>query len=69
MGERIRARVSLLFGDKALLETSQTAGGEPERVPVGRLVDETGIPREELAGARVVAVVSDSGELERFERE
>jgi len=69
MSERIKARVSLLFGDQALLDTTGTAGGEPERVPVDRLVSDTGIPRGELAGARVVAVVSDSGEVERFERE
>ncbi|MGW2937097.1 hypothetical protein ACWDA7_35850 [Streptomyces sp. NPDC001156] len=58
----------LLFGDQALIETVHTADGEPERVPVDRLVADTGIPREQLPGAEVVAVVGDDGQLERFER-
>ncbi|WP_461062882.1 hypothetical protein [Streptomyces pseudoechinosporeus] len=33
-----------------------------------RLVTETGIPRARLAGADLVAVIGDGGELERFER-
>lgn len=68
MSERIEARVMLLFGDQAELATAHTGHEEPERVPVERLVEETGIPREQLAGARVVAVVGDGGEVERFER-
>ncbi|MGW9031597.1 hypothetical protein ACWGQ5_47830 [Streptomyces sp. NPDC055722] len=68
MSERMRARVRLLFGDQALIETAHTADGEPERVPVDRLVADTGIPREQLPGAEVVAVVGDDGQLERFER-
>jgi hypothetical protein len=66
--ERMTARVGLLFGDQALITTSHTGDDEPERVPVDRLVADTGIPRERLAGAKVVAVVGDDGQLERFER-
>ncbi|MFF0794894.1 hypothetical protein [Streptomyces spiralis] len=67
MSERMMARVSLLFGDQAVVATAHTAD-EPERVPVDQLVAETGIPPERLAGARVVAVMSEDGQLERFER-
>ncbi|MGI5136989.1 MULTISPECIES: hypothetical protein [unclassified Streptomyces] len=47
------ARVGLLFGDQALIETAHTAGGEPERVPVDRLVADTGIPREQPPGVEL----------------
>jgi hypothetical protein len=67
MSERMTARVSLLFGDEALIETPHTAEGEPERVPVERVVADTGISRDRLVGAEVVAVVGDDGQLERFE--
>ncbi|MGI5139280.1 MULTISPECIES: hypothetical protein [unclassified Streptomyces] len=66
--ERMPARVLLLFGDQALVATPHTAADEPERVMVDRLVADTGIPRERLAGAEVVAVVGNDGQLERFER-
>ncbi|MEV1079893.1 hypothetical protein AB0I98_16850 [Streptomyces sp. NPDC050211] len=68
MSERLSARVLLLFGDEAEITTEHRDHTDPERVPVARLVEETGIPREELAGAALVAVVSDDGELVRFER-
>ncbi|MGW4950647.1 hypothetical protein [Streptomyces parvulus] len=66
MNERLDARVLLLVGEEAEIVTPHTA--DPERVPIDRLVRETGIAREKLAGARLVAVVSDGGELVRFER-
>ncbi|GEC10100.1 hypothetical protein SSP24_77550 [Streptomyces spinoverrucosus] len=68
MSERIKARVLLLIGDDAELTTEHRGAENPERVPVGRLVAETGIPRARLAGADLVAVIDDAGELERFER-
>ncbi|MET8765489.1 hypothetical protein [Streptomyces sp. NPDC004658] len=68
MSERLKARVLLLVGDQAEITTPHRDHRDPERVPVERLVRETGIPREELAGAELVAVVSAAGELERFER-
>ncbi|MGI5135861.1 hypothetical protein [Streptomyces sp. CA-106110] len=69
MTEWMKARVGLLFGDEALIRTEHTGdGGEPERVPVDRLVADTGIPLEQLPGAEVIAVVGDDGQLERFER-
>ncbi|MGI5136529.1 MULTISPECIES: hypothetical protein [unclassified Streptomyces] len=68
MSERMTARVGLLFGGQALIRTEHTGDDEPERVPVDRLVADTGIPREQLPGAEVVAVVGDDGQLERFER-
>lgn len=68
LSERIRARVLLLIGDEAQLTTEHRGTEDPERVPVGRLVAETGIPRARLVGADVVAVIGDAGELERFER-
>ncbi|MGW9030387.1 hypothetical protein ACWGQ5_41170 [Streptomyces sp. NPDC055722] len=67
MSERMTARVGLLFGDEAFINTAHT-GEEPERVPVERLVADTGIPRDQLPGARVIAVLGDDGQLERFER-
>ena len=68
MSERIKAEVLLLIGDQAEITTAHRGAEDPERVSVARLVKETGIPREELAGAELVAVVSDDGELVRFER-
>ncbi|MFB6943206.1 hypothetical protein ACFWGL_17070 [Streptomyces sp. NPDC060286] len=68
MSERLPARVLLLVGDEAEVTTPHRDYTDPERVPVARLVEETGIPRAELAGARLVAAVSSDGELERFER-
>ncbi|MER7379230.1 hypothetical protein [Streptomyces lanatus] len=67
MSEQIRARVLLLIGEEAELTTERREAEDPERVPVGRLVAETGIPRARLVGADVVAVMDDAGELERFE--
>jgi hypothetical protein len=68
MSERLKATVLLLFGDEAEITTEHRDHTDPERVPVARLVAETGIPRGELAGAALIAVVSDEGGLERFER-
>lgn len=68
LSERIRARVLLLIGEEAELTTEQRGPDDPDRVPVSRLVAETGIPRARLAGADVVAVISDAGELEHFEQ-
>ncbi|NEC76465.1 hypothetical protein [Streptomyces rochei] len=68
MGERLKASVLLLIGDEAEIVTPHRGHTDPERVPVDRLVRETGIAREDLAGAELVAVVDDDGRLERFER-
>ncbi|MFD5266738.1 hypothetical protein [Streptomyces sp. NPDC058335] len=68
MSERVNATVLLLFGDQAEITTPHRDASDPERVPVARLVKETGIAREELAGAELVAVIGDDGELKRFER-
>ncbi|WP_031487582.1 hypothetical protein [Streptomyces bicolor] len=68
MSERVRARVLLLIGDDAELTTEHRGADDPERVPVGRLITETGIPRARLVGADLVAVIGNGGELERFER-
>ncbi|MFB6771122.1 hypothetical protein [Streptomyces sp. NPDC056337] len=66
MSERLQARVLLLVGEEAEIVTPHS--GDPERVPVDRLMRETGIARKDLAGAKLTAVVSDDGELVRFER-
>ncbi|MER7930506.1 hypothetical protein ABTY96_46610 [Streptomyces sp. NPDC096057] len=66
MSERIAAKVLLLIGDEAEITTANRGASDPERVPVERLVEETGIPRENLAGASVTAIV-EGGELVRFE--
>ncbi|MFE5258258.1 hypothetical protein [Streptomyces coelicoflavus] len=68
MSERLEARVLLLVGDEAEIVTPHRGHSDPERVSVDRLVRETGLARESLAGAHLVAVVGDNGELERFER-
>ena len=68
MSERLQARVLLLVGDQAEVTTPRRDHRDPERVPVARLVEETGLTIEELPGAKLVAVVSDDGRLERFER-
>lgn len=68
MSERLRARVLLLVGDQAEITTAHRDHTDPERVPVARLLKETGLAREELAGAELVAVVDGEGRLERFER-
>ncbi|MFE2045724.1 hypothetical protein ACFXAZ_33375 [Streptomyces sp. NPDC059477] len=67
MTERVDAKVLLLFGDQAEITTPHRDHTDPERVPVDKLVRETGIAREDLVGSKVVAVV-DGGELVRFER-
>ncbi|MFJ8792881.1 hypothetical protein [Streptomyces sp. NPDC102462] len=67
MSERIEARVLLLVGDQAEITTAHRDASAPERVPVARLVQETGIPPERLVGAKVTAFVGDDGELVRFE--
>ncbi|WP_245238235.1 hypothetical protein [Streptomyces roseochromogenus] len=66
--ERVNVRVLLLFGDQAEITTPYRDHMDPERVPVARLVRETGVQRDELVGAELVAVVGDEGELVRFER-
>ncbi|MEV0170394.1 hypothetical protein AB0I00_04600 [Streptomyces sp. NPDC050803] len=68
MGERINAKVLLLYGDQAELTTEHRGPEDPERAPVARLVADTGIPRARLVGAELVAVIGDDGHLERFER-
>ena len=68
MSERMRARVLLVVGDQAEITTEGRGHSEPERVPVARLVEETGLSRGQLAGKRLTAVVGDDGELVRFER-
>ncbi|MGC5239059.1 hypothetical protein ACPXCH_04675 [Streptomyces albogriseolus] len=68
MSERLQAKVLLLIGDQVEITTPHRDHQDPERVPVEQLVRETGIPREELAGAELVAVVDDDGQLARFER-
>lgn len=68
MSERLQARVLLLVGNEAEITTPHRDHTDPERVPVGRLVKETGLTREELPGAKLMAVVSSDGRLERFER-
>ncbi|MFC9085333.1 hypothetical protein [Nocardiopsis dassonvillei] len=60
------ARVLLLFGDQAELTTPERTHADPVRVPVDRLVADTGIPREELPGARLVAHLGADGEPVRF---
>ncbi|MFJ6659690.1 hypothetical protein ACIQNG_25555 [Streptomyces sp. NPDC091377] len=65
--ERIPVRVVLLFGDQAEITTPHRDHSDPERVPVDRLVRETGMARADLPGAELVAVV-DGGDLVRFER-
>lgn len=68
MSERVSVRVLLLFGDQAEVTTPHRDHTDPERVPVERIVTDTGIPKEELPGKWLVAVV-EGGELVRFERE
>lgn len=57
-----------MIGDEAELTTEHRGAEDPGRVPVDRLVTETGNPRARLAGADLVAVIGDERELERFER-
>ncbi|MFE9906430.1 hypothetical protein [Streptomyces achromogenes] len=66
--KRLKARVLLLVGDQAEITTPDRDHRDPERVPVERLVRETGIAREKLPGVELVAVVGADGRLERFER-
>ncbi|MFI1002009.1 hypothetical protein ACIP10_15445 [Streptomyces galbus] len=68
MSNRVPAKVLLLIGDQAEITTPQRDHTDPERVPADRITQDTGIPREELPGADVVAVVDDAGDLVRFER-
>ncbi|MEH0428828.1 hypothetical protein QBB34_21335 [Streptomyces stelliscabiei] len=68
MSKRMQARVLLVVGDEAEITTERRGHSEPERVPVARLVEETGLSRGQLPGKRLVAVLDDDGELERFER-
>lgn len=57
MSERVTVRVLLLVEDQAEITTPHRDHTAPERVPVERLVEETGIPREELPGAELVVVM------------
>ncbi|WP_435643379.1 hypothetical protein ACR9VJ_18195 [Streptomyces sp. H49] len=68
MSERLPATVLLLVGDQAEITTPSRDHTDPERVPVERLERETGLSRDRLPGAELVAVVGDDGELLRFER-
>lgn len=67
MSERMTVRVLLLVGDEAELTTPHRDHTDPERVPVARIVADTGIPAGDLPGAELVAVV-DGERLVRFER-
>ncbi|WP_216588576.1 hypothetical protein [Streptomyces brasiliscabiei] len=68
MSERVRAKVLLVVGDQAEITTAHRDHSDPERVPVARLVEETGLSRGALPGASLTAVVDGDGELVRFER-
>ncbi|MBC9730688.1 hypothetical protein [Streptomyces sp. TRM68367] len=67
MSERVNVSVLLLIGDVAEVTTPERDSSDPERVPVERITKDTGLARGELAGADLVAVVGENGELERFE--
>lgn len=67
MSERVPCRVLLLYGDEAEITTGERDHSDPERVPAAQIAADTGIPRDELPGAELVAVVED-GQLVRFER-
>lgn len=64
---RVEARVLLLIGDEAEVTTPERTYTDPVRVPVERLVSDTGIAREELPGRRLVVVLGEDGEPVRFE--
>ncbi|WP_327230826.1 hypothetical protein [Streptomyces murinus] len=68
MSERLPATVLLLVGDQAEITTPSRDHTDPERVSVERLERETGLSRDRLPGAELVAVVGDDGALLRFER-
>ncbi|MEU5111691.1 hypothetical protein AB0G64_09345 [Streptomyces longwoodensis] len=68
MSNRVPVTVLLLIGEQAEITTPQRDHTDPERVSADRITQDTGIPREELPGAEVVAVLDDEGDLVRFER-
>lgn len=65
--ERMPVRILLLFGEEAHLSTPYMGPGETERVPISQISADTGLPRDRLPGAQLVALLRN-GELVRFER-
>lgn len=66
--DQLPARVLLLVGDQAELTTPERGADDPVRVPVERLVADTGLTRRELRGARLLVRLGVDGAPERFDR-
>ncbi|MEU5838791.1 hypothetical protein ABZ820_34720 [Streptomyces diacarni] len=68
--ERVNVRVLLLFGDEAeiVADVRPEERAEPERYPAAEITEATGIPRAELAGARLTAVVGPHDRLTGWQR-
>nr|WP_241265668.1 hypothetical protein [Streptomyces boncukensis] len=60
----------MLFGDQAeiVADVRPEERAEPERYSVAEIVEATGIPRGELAGARLTAVVGLGDRLRGWRR-
>lgn len=68
--DRVKVRVLLLFGDQAeiVADVPPEERAEPERYPVEEITAATGIPRGELAGVRLSAVVGPGERLTGWQR-
>lgn len=68
--EHVHVRVLLLFGDQAeiVADVPPQERAEPERYPVEEITAATGIPRGDLPGARLTAVVGPRDRLTGWQR-
>jgi hypothetical protein len=57
-GVEVKARCSVLFGDRALIELPGEA--EPARWPVDQIAEATGLDAEELPGRALVMTVRET---------
>ncbi|MFH0246416.1 hypothetical protein ACGRHY_29245 [Streptomyces sp. HK10] len=66
MGERVRVRVLLLFGDQAEIVAADVPAeerAEPVRYPAGEIAEAVGVPVRELPGKVLTAEVGRGDRL------
>nr|WP_234329553.1 MULTISPECIES: hypothetical protein [Streptomycetaceae] len=68
--ERVRVRVLLLVGDEAeiVADVRPEERAEPQRYPVEEIAEAAGVPRGELPGVVLTAVVGAGDRLHGWQR-